>query len=307
MYRVGSRSERGFVLDSLELSQYGMVPAIRGLNCIRQYNANGGYSEKVLFREQNAYIVEIDPYRRVQRAYGRKRFKEPTIKQCIDNLETSAALLNAPFRQRKLKNGEFAYQWIERWKRAELITLRFAALEWLVRNAACEIRTVEIDPDETFMVCPISAYEANFAPRHDGQIHVLNVVCEGASFLAAAIRPLKNAEPLDQLLKNTAKGSVQKKKGMLEDLMQQMWRYIPAKLSEADRTEYIAVGPDSPLFPDSNHIKQNEDGTPSMASWLRHVRNKKNRVSSARDRKRTELEERYAREKRKRRNNGFSI
>lgn len=264
-------------MDWFDHSDYGIIPAGNGLNAIRQYNKTADYAEKLLWRDNYyVWLVRMENYRHVCRDWALKKYKQPTIPQAIELCGQASAILNKPIPRRKKADGTLAHQWLQRWLRAELHLLKFAAQQWLAVNATTTRKHYVLSPEENWMSNGLSEIEMDHAwSYNENDILVRSIKIEKVTISVPLLHEIEMPEDAEKALTvPNHRMTLSDKKP--EDVMKEMWRFLPTKLQDS---VYDKIAPESPLFPEDELIARNPKGGPVMAQWIRIQKYKLDRES----------------------------
>lgn len=265
-------------MDWFDHSEYGIIPAGNGLNSIRQYNKTDEYAEKLLFRDNYyVWLVRIPVYRAVCRDWATKRFKQPTVQECVQLCGLASSILHKPLPKRKKADGTPAYQWLQRWIRAELHLLKYAAILWLGANATATTRHFFLDTEQSWMCDGISEIELELAWDYNEKgVLVRTIDVEGAKISVPLMHEIEVPDGLSSSFA-IPNYRLSVKEDKPEDIMKKMWRFLPCNPED---TIFGMVPPQSPLFPEDDLIARNPKGGPVMAQWIRVQRYKLDRENS---------------------------
>ncbi len=277
-------------MDWFDHSEYAIIPAGNGLNCIRQYNKTEEYAEKLLFRDNYyVWLVRIPVYRCVCRDWATKRFKKLTIQECVELCGLASSILHKPLPKRKKADGTPAYQWLQRWIRAELHLLKYAAILWLGLNATSTTHHYFLDSERSWMCEGVSEVELDHAWNYnDKGVLVRTIDVEGTKISA----PLMHEREMpDDLISSFAIPNyrLSAKEEKPEEVMKRMWRFLP---TNPEDTIFGKVPPQSPLFPEEELIARNPKGGAVMAQWMRVQRYKLNREDAFPEEKQKRVQQR---------------
>lgn len=263
-------------MDFLEYSDYAVMPSGDEINAIRQYNKTDSYTELIQFRHNyRAWLVEIAPYRHVQRTFALRKFGKTKPKECVEMCALASTYLAKPIPEvRNRSTGVPSYQWMRKWIRSELHLMKQSGVEWLQKNAAISTEYYCI-PQAHIWTCNLPAWELENAFRdEEGNIHIKSVRVEPDKRIAVA---LLDSVPEDQEIRSAMVVDnhtlAWDRDRTPEQIMRVLWKYMPQEMED---NIYVKVPPKSPLFPSHNHIKRVPGSTSNvMARWLRTLKRRK--------------------------------
>jgi hypothetical protein len=276
-------------MDWFDHSEYAIIPAGNGLNAIRQYNKTDEYAEKLLFRDNYyVWLVRIPVYRCVCRDWASKRFKKPTIQECVELCGLASSILHKPLPKRKKADGTPAYQWLQRWIRAELHLLKYAAILWLGLNATSTPHHYFLETEQSWMCDGVSEVELDHAWNYENGVLVRMIDVEGIKISA----PLMHETEIPD--DHTSSFAIPNyrlalKEEKPEEIMKKMWRFLP---TNSEDSIFGKVPPQSPLFPEEELIARNPKGGAVMAQWMRVQRYKLNRENAFPEEKQKRVQQR---------------
>lgn len=277
-------------MEWFDHSEYAIIPAGNGLNSIRQYNKTDEYAEKLLFRDNYyVWLVRIPVYRCVCRDWSLKRFKQPTVPECVELCGLASNILHKPLPNRKKADGSPAFQWLQRWIRAELQLLKYACVLWLGANATSETKHFWLDHSKSWMCDAVSQIELEQAWEYnESGVLIRSIDVEGTKISSVLMHEVEIPEDVNHSLA-IPNHRLMDKEIKPEEVMKRMWRFLPGN---SEGTIFGLVPPRSPLFPEDELIARNPKGGAVMAQWMRVQRYKLLREGSYPEERQKRVEQR---------------
>jgi len=266
-------------MDSSVTSAYMVIPS--GLPMIRSYQAKGGYSEKIIFENQAAWLVEADLLRGVQRGWSLRKHGRGSIQRAFELIQLAGMLLDQPIPNRRRRNGEPAKQWGLRFRREELARLRVLLSYWIERqvddNVRGELRVTYNFLDLDFMLGRKPSAEELSLTKFTGDsvIPIKTLSYEGCT--ATVVLPEIPHECDQTVPRSTMPCAMGKRVAGIDLVVQEAWSYLPPKgEAKCGKGRMISVpesllmiSPSSVCYPDPSKIERAKGGGAPVPEWLR--------------------------------------